>query len=135
SILGSPRLLMAALKRTVMAAMVFLRHRGVMPFTFLAPLCPGHAAYGAEPVVSSRRLLFRTASRISVFSLAICFPFIASLACRPISGRCTCSCCRGSADCDSCVLMILPTLPPFECSSSSRCFAFRETTKCACALS
>ncbi|KAL6755966.1 hypothetical protein V8C86DRAFT_2660151 [Haematococcus lacustris] len=46
----SPRLLMTALKRTVMATMVFLRHRGVMPFTFLAPLCPGHAAYGAEPV-------------------------------------------------------------------------------------
>ncbi|KAJ9528616.1 hypothetical protein QJQ45_020408 [Haematococcus lacustris] len=41
---------MTALKRTVMATMVFLRHRGVMPFTFLAPLCPGHAAYGAEPV-------------------------------------------------------------------------------------
>ncbi|GFH30364.1 hypothetical protein HaLaN_29205, partial [Haematococcus lacustris] len=36
--------------RIVMATMAFLRHRGVMPFTFLAPLCPGHAAYGAEPV-------------------------------------------------------------------------------------
>ncbi|KAL6748900.1 hypothetical protein V8C86DRAFT_2442622 [Haematococcus lacustris] len=70
-------------------------------------------------------------------SLPLCAPVMLHMALNlwPISDRCTCSCCRGSADCDSCVLMILPTLPPFECSSSSRCFAFRETTKCACVLS